>query len=71
MKEKSAIVCNPDEKYYNQYWCLVELPSLGLTKIPIVILHKKIIVTTIANPVTDERCKNVYNKKFKITSNYS
>lgn len=65
MEEKSVIVYSPDEKYYNQHWCLIELPSLGLTKIPIAILHNKIVVITIANPVTDQRCNDVYNDKFK------
>jgi hypothetical protein len=64
MKERSVFVCNPNEGYTNQHWCLMELPKLGLTKIPIDATSKKIVVITIANPVTDHRCQKVFYRKF-------
>lgn len=61
MRLDSVIIPNPKEGYEHQHWCLVELPGLGLTKIPIDATGPKVKAITIANPVSDPVCKKAFS----------
>jgi len=56
LKKESIIVTNPDPNYMNQKWCLIDIPKIGLTKIPIAETPVRIVIITVATPVTDPRC---------------
>ncbi len=61
MREESVIIDNPNPKYQNQKWCLIEIQKLGLVKIPIAETPQYIKAITIAHPVSDPRCINIFN----------
>ena len=60
MRDDSVIIPNPKKGYEHQHWCLIELPKLGLTKIPIDATGPKVKAITIANPVSDPACKRAF-----------
>ncbi len=62
MRTSSVIMKNPKEGYEHQHWCLIELPKLGLTKIPIDATGPKVKAITIANPVSDPRCVKAFRE---------
>lgn len=64
MKNESAIINNPNERYPNQSWYIINIEGVGLAKIPIAETPKYIKAITIACPVTDPRCIQAYKKKF-------
>lgn len=61
IREESVIIDNPNPKYQNQKWCLINIEGLGITKIPIAETSRYIKVITIAHPVTDQRCIDSFN----------
>ena len=63
MREDSAVVHNPIEEYSSQKWVLIDLPVLGLTKLPVKEAGDSIVVITIANPVPDPRCKEAFKNR--------
>lgn len=62
MKENSVTVFNPNPDYTGQKWCLIDIPKVGLTKLPVAETPTSIKVITVATPVTDPRCIKVFFK---------
>jgi hypothetical protein len=65
MKHESVIIDNPNEKYPNQSWCVINIEGVGLAKIPIAETGRYIKAITIATPVTDHICIDSYNARYK------
>ena len=64
MRNESVVIANPNEKYRNQSWCLINIERIGLVKIPITETARFVKAITIACPVTDPTCVAAYRKKF-------
>lgn len=62
MREESAIIENPKEKYRGQKWCIIEIAG-DLAKIPIVEEGEFVTAITIAWPTSDPMCKNAFYSK--------
>ncbi len=65
IREESVIIDNPNPKYQNQKWCLINIEGLGITKIPIAETPRYIKAITIAHPVTDLRCINSFKTHYE------
>ena len=65
MRHESAIIGNPNSKYLNQSWCIINIEGIGLAKIPIAETPKYVKAITIATPVTDKMCIDSYNSVYK------
>jgi len=63
MREESVIIENPNEKYPNQNWCIINIEGVGLAKIPFSETPRYIKAITIACPVTDKRCIDSFNSR--------
>ena len=65
MRHESVIIDNPSPKYPNQSWCIINIDSIGLAKIPIAETPMYVKAITIAVPVTDQMCIDSYNSVYK------
>jgi hypothetical protein len=65
MRHQSVIIDNPDTKYPNQAWCIINIDRVGLAKIPVAETPKYVKAITIATPVTDSMCIDAYNSVYK------
>jgi hypothetical protein len=64
MKHESVIIDNPNDKYPNQSWCIINIEGVGLAKIPISETDRYIKAITIATPVTDPICIESYRARY-------
>src|SRR3989338_558024 len=65
MRHESVVIDNPNPKYPNQSWCIINIDGIGLAKIPIAETPKYVKAITIATPVTDQMCIDSYNSVYK------
>ena len=65
MKHESVVIDNPNPKYPNQSWCIINIDKTGLEKIPIAETPKYVKAITVATPVTDKVCIDAYNSVYK------
>ena len=65
MRHESVIIDNPNSKYPNQSWCIINIDKVCLAKIPIAETPRFIKAITIATPVTNRMCIDAYNSVYK------
>ncbi len=65
MRHESVVIDNPNPKYPNQSWCIINIEKIGLAKIPIAETPKYVKAITIATPVTDQVCIDSYKSVYK------
>lgn len=64
MRHESVVIDNPNPKYPNQSWCIINIDKIGLVKIPVA--ETKVCEgDNNSNPVTDQMCIDSYNSVYK------